>query len=809
MKKDSPLIKKLLEDAKQEARKRKNKYAGTEHILLALLKCNSTILINLFKNLKVDYNNIVFIIDNILFYSNVEKPPTISEIEFTPKVDKIFKLAEQICEKLGQKELTPVHVFLGLLYDDQGSAINILKSEGIFYKNVKEIVCEHLNGELLPNEPKNQEPVPKFKKGELVDEMDNFEEDSDILDAFCQNLNQSDLPLNVVGGEDYISRMVEILCRKNKSNVILIGEPGVGKTTQVLNLARRIRDNDVPEFLQNKIVYSLDLNNLISGTRYRGDFEERVQELIHVLLTKKNIILYIDEIHGLTKIGKSSGVDLGNTLKSVLTNDNVRIIGSTTFRDYKDSFEQDKALERRFQKIVFKEPNVSETFNILKGVKKEYESYYKCSINDSILKRIVHLSDRFVTNRKFPDKAIDVLDEVGSFVYNQKNKMPKKIAKIQNIVLKNMQKKEQFLFKNNFEKALQYKELEEKETVNLNKHLTDWKKSITSYSSIRVNDVDTVVSKLTNIPINKIKVNDEYFKELKTYLESNVFGQSNAINKITKIIKKSKLDLQDPNKPLGSFLLAGTTGVGKTLLVKKLHEFLYNNTPESFAVFDMSEYVEAHSVAKLIGSPPGYIGHDKGGILTEKIKNFPNSIILFDEIEKAHPEVYTILLQVLDSGRLTDSSGEEVNFKNCYFFATTNVGASSQRSMGFGTTDFKENFVSSIEVHFKPELLNRFDDIIVFDKVTDNDTIDKIIEKELEIIINRVKNKTNIRNISFSKEIISLIRKKGNTEKYGAREIKRIVEKLIFNPMIDFLASKKNLKKLQIQTENEEIKFSC
>ncbi len=275
----------------------------------------------------------------------MEKPPTLEEIQFTPKVEKIFALAEQICKKLEQKELTPVHVFLGLLYDDQGSAINILKSEGVFYKNVKEVVCKHLDGELLPNEPKVSEAIPVLTDDDMIEEESN-----DILDVFGTNLNETDLPLNVIGGENYISRMVEILCRKNKSNVILIGEPGVGKTTQVLNLARKIRDNDVPEFLQNKTVYSLDLNKLISGTRFRGDFEERIQGLIHALLTKKDLIVYIDEIQNLTSLGKSSGVDLGNTLKSVLTAENVRIIGSTTFSDYKASFEQDKALERRFQK---------------------------------------------------------------------------------------------------------------------------------------------------------------------------------------------------------------------------------------------------------------------------------------------------------------------------------------------------------------------------------------------------------------------------------------------------------------------------
>jgi len=392
MEKEGSLVDKLLNDAKEEAFKRKNKYAGSEHILLALLKCGNRMLKRLFKSLDVDYNNIVYIIDNILFYSVTEKPPTLDEISFTPKVEKIFKYAKKICQKLESKELTPIHIFLGLLYDNQGSAISILKSEGVFYKNVKDVVCKELNEELLPNEPlETSVGDEEFEESKSESDVVQEEETEAILKEFGENLNLKELNQNFIGGEPYIERMVEILCRKNKSNVILIGEPGVGKTTQVYNLVDRIKKNQVPEFLQGKKVYSLDLNALIAGTKFRGEFEERLQAVIYCLLNREDLIVYIDEIHQLTNMGKNSGTDMSSVLKSILTNENIRFIGSTTFFDYKQSFEQDRALERRFQKLIIKEPNASETYTILKGVKEEYENYYHCSITDNILKRIVKL----------------------------------------------------------------------------------------------------------------------------------------------------------------------------------------------------------------------------------------------------------------------------------------------------------------------------------------------------------------------------------------------------------------------------------
>jgi len=808
MEKEGSLVDKLLNDAKEEAFKRKNKYAGSEHILLALLKCGNRMLKRLFKSLDVDYNNIVYIIDNILFYSVTEKPPTLDEISFTPKVEKIFKYAKKICQKLESKELTPIHIFLGLLYDNQGSAISILKSEGVFYKNVKDVVCKELNEELLPNEPlETSVGDEEFEESKSESDVVQEEETEAILKEFGENLNLKELNQNFIGGEPYIERMVEILCRKNKSNVILIGEPGVGKTTQVYNLVDRIKKNQVPEFLQGKKVYSLDLNALIAGTKFRGEFEERLQAVIYCLLNREDLIVYIDEIHQLTNMGKNSGTDMSSVLKSILTNENIRFIGSTTFFDYKQSFEQDRALERRFQKLIIKEPNASETYTILKGVKEEYENYYHCSITDNILKRIVKLSDRFVTQRKFPDKAIDILDEVGSFCYRKKNIVPKSFTKKQESIFNLMQRKEENLLKNNFDKALSLKIKEEIELEQLNKQFDEWKNKNKNKLSIKSKDVDTVVSKLTNIPINKMKSDDTFFIELKENLHKNVFGQEHALEKVINQVKKAKLDLQDPDKPLGSFLLAGSTGVGKTHLVKTLHNFLYSGK-ETFLRFDMSEFSEAHSVAKLIGAPPGYIGYEGGGLLTELVKNNPYSVILFDEIEKAHPQVYTILLQLLDDGRITDNSGETINFKNCYLFATTNIGVTSKNNIGFGESSTEENFLKEIEAYFKPEFLNRFDEIIVFNSLDKNNIIQNIIEKEILIIIKRIIEKTSLQNIEIESGVIELIKKQSNTDKYGAREVKRSIEKSIFNPLITFITETKKIKQVKVSiNENKEIFF--
>lgn len=796
------LITKLLQDAKEEAFKRKNRYAGTEHILLALLKCEDRYLKKLFKNLQVDYNNIVYIIDNILFHTISDKPPTIEEISFTPKVEKVFKYAKSISEKLDCKKVTPIHILLGLLYDNMGSAISILKSEGIYYKNVKQIVCEEFNGELLPNEPLET----KFKDEEPATESPE-EPVEEILSEFGELLNEKEIS-KVIGGEEYVTRMVEILCRKNKSNVILVGEPGVGKTSQVYNLVERIKKCDVPDFLIGKKVYSLNINSLIAGTKFRGEFEERLQAIIYCLLNRDDIIVYIDEIQNLVSVGKNSGTDMSNVLKSILTNENIRFIGSTTFAEYKTSFETDRALERRFQKIIIKEPSAVETLSILKGVKEEYENYYHCQITDNILKRIINLSDRFVTQRKFPDKAIDILDEVGSFCYRRKNIVPKSISKKQDDILKIMQQKEDHLLNNNFDRALYFKKKEEVSIENLNKEFEEWKNKTSNQFSIKTVDVDTVVSKLTNIPINKIKTNDSFFFDLKKYLSDNVFGQKIALEKVLNVVKKAKLDLQDPTKPLGSFLLAGTTGVGKTHLVKTLHKFLYSGN-ESFLRFDMSEYSEPHSVSKLIGSPPGYIGFESGGILTEQIKNNPYSIILFDEIEKAHPQVYTILLQLLDNGRITDTQGETVNCKNCYFFATTNIGVTSKNNIGFGENTTEENFFKEIEAYFKPEFLNRFDEIIVFNSLENSNVIENIIVKEVLTIIKRITEKTSLQNISLDEGVVSLIKQKSNVDKYGAREVKRNVEKLIFNPLITFITDKKKIRSVIVSiNENKEIFFT-
>lgn len=766
----------VLEIAKEFSITHNYSFVGTEHILYGLVKegegLASKILTS--QGLKPEYvEEEILRIDGVM--NTLESDP-----EFTPRAKRIIENSAKEAMRMGQNYVGTEHILLALMREIDSVAVRILIDTNI---DPQRIFADLLR--LLSEDS----PVANYSDSSFSSSADT---NTPTLNQYGKNLTalakESKLD-PVIGRKNEIQRIIEILSRRTKNNPVLIGEPGVGKTAVVEGLAQMIVDNKVPEILKNKKVVSLDMSAMIAGAKYRGDFEERLKNVLQEIKKAGNIILFIDEMHTIIGAGAAEGaMDAANILKPLLSRGEIQIIGATTLNEYRKHIEKDAALERRFQTVIVDEPTTEDTVKILSGLKDKYEAHHKVKITDEAIKAAVDLSERYINDRFLPDKAIDLIDEACSKIKLRTVTMPKNILDMENKIEKVSKEKEEAIISQSFEKAAKLRDEEKELKDKVNKARENWKKKEENKeASVNAEDIANVVSAWTKIPVTKLtKTESEKLKNLDLELKKRVIGQDDAVEALARAIKRARVGLQNENRPIGSFMFLGPTGVGKTELTKALAENLFGNENQLIRL-DMSEFMEAHSVSKLIGSPPGYVGYDEGGQLTEQVRRKPYSIVLFDEIEKAHPDVFNMLLQILDDGRLTDSTGRTVSFKNTVIIMTSNAGARNiveHHSIGFmNKEDSKKDYektrdevMAELKKIFRPEFLNRLDDIIVFKKLS-NESIEKITKIMLDEFIKRLEKK-NIK-VDVSDDVIKYISKVGFDDTYGARPLRRAIQSKI------------------------------
>lgn len=766
----------VLEIAKEFSITHNYSFVGTEHILYGLVKEGEGLASKILSSqgLKPEYvEDEILRIDGVM--NTLESDP-----EFTPRAKRIIENSAKEAMRMGQNYVGTEHILLALMREIDSVAVRILIDTNI---DPQRIFADLLR--LLSEDS----PVASYSDSSFSSSVDT---NTPTLNQYGKNLTalakESKLD-PVIGRKNEIQRIIEILSRRTKNNPVLIGEPGVGKTAVVEGLAQMIVDNKVPEILKNKKVVSLDMSAMIAGAKYRGDFEERLKNVLQEIKKAGNIILFIDEMHTIIGAGAAEGaMDAANILKPLLSRGEIQIIGATTLNEYRKHIEKDAALERRFQTVIVDEPTTEDTVKILSGLKDKYEAHHKVKITDEAIKAAVDLSERYINDRFLPDKAIDLIDEACSKIKLRTVTMPKNILDMENKIEKVSKEKEEAIISQSFEKAAKLRDEEKELKDKVNKARENWKKKEENKeASVNAEDIANVVSAWTKIPVTKLtKTESEKLKNLDLELKKRVIGQDDAVEALARAIKRARVGLQNENRPIGSFMFLGPTGVGKTELTKALAENLFGNENQLIRL-DMSEFMEAHSVSKLIGSPPGYVGYDEGGQLTEQVRRKPYSIVLFDEIEKAHPDVFNMLLQILDDGRLTDSTGRTVSFKNTVIIMTSNAGARNiveHHSIGFmNKEDSKKDYektrdevMAELKKIFRPEFLNRLDDIIVFKKLS-NESIEKITKIMLDEFIKRLEKK-NIK-VDVSDDVIKYISKVGFDDTYGARPLRRAIQSKI------------------------------
>lgn len=760
----------------EAAEKLGHEVVGSEHILLGLIREKEGIAAKVLS--KLGLTSTILEKRIIEIEGKVDIMPL--DITLSPITKQILELSGIFANKLETNYIGTEHILLALVQESEGIAVKILNSEGIDERTIVQLIIDMigLDEDLDSEEEKSKEEV-SIKAQPKVKQVS-----SKLLDKYGINLTEyaSDGKIDpVVGREKEIQRVIQILSRRTKNNPVLIGDPGVGKTSIIEGLALNISSGNIPESLQDKVLYTLDMGSMLAGAKYRGEFEERIKNVVDEVIKNKNIILFIDELHTIIGAGSTgeSTIDASNILKPALSRGDLQVIGATTIDEYRKHVEKDAALERRFQPIMVNEPTKEETIKILEGLRKKYEEHHKVKISDEAIKSAVDLSVRYITDRYLPDKSIDLVDEAASRVRLKKGSAKSTVKKLENKI--QILESNQCGIEKDDLKGEIYAQLE-KAHKNLDK----------LYKNVEVVDSEAiaeVVELWTGIPVNKlIEGESDKLLRLEDRLHERVIGQEQAIKSIARAIRRSRAGLKDPSKPIGSFLFLGPTGVGKTELSKALAEVQFGDENQIIRI-DMSEYMEKHAVSRMIGSPPGYVGHDEGGQLTEKVRRKPYSVILFDEIEKAHPDVFNILLQILDDGRLTDSKGRSIDFKNTIIIMTSNVGAntiSKQKTLGFASNKddeekakdqyekMKENIIGELKKQFRPEFLNRIDDTIVFHSLSEDD-ISKIVIIMTKDLINRL-DALGIK-LELTEESIKFISKAGFDVEYGARPLKRAIQR--------------------------------
>jgi ATP-dependent Clp protease ATP-binding subunit ClpC len=790
---------KVMQLANQEAQRFNHEYIGTEHILLGLVKEGSGVAANVLKNLDVDLRKIRLEVERIVQPGAGGDQVVMGRLPHTPRAKKVIEYSIEEARNLNHNYVGTEHLLLGLLREQEGVAAQVLMNLGLKLEDVREEVLNLLGHNPMPNENE-----PGGGGGSERTSSSRQKSKTPALDSFGRDLTelarQGKLD-PVIGRANEIERVIQVLSRRTKNNPVLLGEAGVGKTAIVEGLAQLIVDSNVPELLRDKRLVVLDLAMMVAGTKYRGQFEERIKAVMNEVRRAKNTILFIDELHTLVGAGGAEGaIDASNVLKPALARGEIQCIGATTLDEYRKYIEKDAALARRFQEIIVNPPSKDETVEILKGLRDRYEAHHRVQITDAALRAAVDLSERYISGRCLPDKAIDVIDEAGARIRLKAMTRPPDLKNIDEEIEKLNQEKEAAVAEQDFEKAASLRDKADKLKKEKERVTKEWREKAKETDGVVDDEVIAeVVSKMTGVPLKKVG-EDETRRLLKMEeeLHGTVVSQDEAIKAIAKAVRKSRAGLKDPKRPIGSFIFAGPTGVGKTLLAKSLAKFMFGDE-NAMVALDMSEYMEKHNVSRLVGAPPGYIGYEEGGQLTEKIRRKPYSVVLLDEIEKAHPDVWNMLLQIMEEGRLTDNVGRVIDFKNTILIMTTNIGAetivapddlSSVFKRGrptdaeIGYTEMKAKLKGQMEKVFRPEFLNRLDDIIVFRSLTKAD-LKQIVEMELSKVGKRLAEKGL--KLVVTDEAKEFLIEKGSSLEFGARPLRRAVEQHLEDAMSEAL----------------------
>lgn len=772
-----------LEIANDLAAKLGHNYIGSEHILYGLVEEGTGVASKVLANQGVTAEAVLKEIEELIGVSENAPIVNADSIGLTPRSKRIIENSFIEARRFNSEYIGTEHILCGIMREGDSVAVRIMMDLNV---NPKKLYNELVK---MINETKGQESESKrTSNGGSYNSTPTLNQYGSDL---TKKAREGKLD-PVIGRRTEIDRVIQILSRRSKNNPCLIGEPGVGKTAIAEGLAEKIVEGDVPETLKNKRVVSIDISGMIAGAKYRGDFEERIKKSLDEVKKAGDVILFIDEIHTIVGAGSAEGaVDAANILKPLLARGEIQVVGATTTNEYRKYIEKDAALERRFSPVMVNEPSEEDAIKILEGLRDKYEAHHNVKITDEAIKSAVELSTRYVNDRYLPDKAIDLIDEAASKVKMQTYTKPESIRNLEDEIEKVRKEKEEAIATQNFEKAAKLRDEEKNKRQELEDAQNKWKEVNTKkVMTLKQEDIAGVISTWTGIPVSKIsETENEKLRHLEDNLHKRVVGQDEAVSAVAKAIRRGRVGLKDPNRPIGSFLFLGPTGVGKTELAKALAEALFGNENSMIRV-DMSEFMEPHSVAKLIGAPPGYVGYDEGGQLTEKIRRRPYSVILFDEVEKAHPDVMNMLLQILEDGRLTDAQGRTVNFKNTVIIMTSNVGAkliTDKNKLGFTGGNAEENknqeyetikkeVMGELKKQFRPELINRIDDIIVFHKLEDED-----IKKIIDIMLVQVQNRLSAQNIKIDidQSVKDLIAKKGVDTNYGARPLRRAIQNML------------------------------
>ena len=815
----TPRAQQVLQLARKEADRFNHGYVGTEHVLLGLIALGHGVAVNVLQSLGIDLASVRLEVEKAVGTGPETK--TIGNIPFTPRAKKVLALSASEARGLGHSYVGTEHILLGLLREGEGIAARVLENLGIDLDETRYEIMKTLDPDYDPEAdggfgdeaepPPMGAPQPRRKGKSKTPALNTFGRDLTKL-ARDGKLDP------VIGRKDEIERVIQILCRRTKNNPVLLGEAGVGKTAIAEGLAQNINDGSVPDLLVDKKVVTLDLALMVAGTKYRGQFEERIKAVMDEIRKEKNIILFLDELHTIVGAGSAEGtMDAANIIKPALSRGELQCIGATTLKEYRKSIEKDAALERRFQVVKVKEPSVEDAIEILRGLRGKYEEHHHARFTDEALKAAVEYSARYLPDRFLPDKAIDLIDESGARARIGSMSRPPELKMLEENILGFEKKKNTAIHEQKFEDAASYRDQERQTKEKLEALLDTWRKQRDENRTVVTDeDIMVVVAKWTGIPLMKMGEKEmERLLRIEDVVGQQVVGQQEAVGALARALRRSRADLKDPKRPIGSFIFLGPTGVGKTLLAKTLAEFMFDD-PESLIQIDMSEYMEKFNASRLVGSPPGYVGHEEGGQLTERVRRRPYSVVLFDEVEKAHPDVMHMLLQIMEEGRLTDSLGRSVDFRNTVVIMTSNLGAQEVKkagALGFAPSNEEMNYKKLKDLMegiakktFRPELLNRLDDMIVFRELTKVD-LETIIDLELANIKNRVLSR-NI-ELKITKPARNFLLEKGYDKAYGARQLRRTVERYLEDPLAEAIlrGEIKNDSVVTVRANKEKLTF--